>query len=83
MSRTRSLYRELKNSTTTPDFPPYQLALIAVGLGDNDEAIRLLEQAYRERFPWLIHLNPEPRLDPLGSHPRFKELVRKVGVPPS
>jgi len=78
--KARTLLRQLKESSATQYFPPYQLALIAVGLGETDDAIRLLEQAHRDRYPWLIHLNPEPRLDPLRSDPRFKELVRKVGV---
>jgi tetratricopeptide (TPR) repeat protein len=61
-------------------FPPYHRALIHAGLGDMDAAIRLLEQAHQERYPWLIHLNAEPRLDPLRSDPRFKNLVRQVGL---
>jgi len=79
-AKARTLLRELKQSPTQREFPPYQLALIDVGLGENDEAIQLLEQAHAERYPWLIHLNAEPRLDPLRSDPRFKNLVRQVGL---
>jgi TolB-like protein/DNA-binding winged helix-turn-helix (wHTH) protein/Tfp pilus assembly protein PilF len=75
-----SLLSDTKDSATKRYFPAYHRALIHVGLGQNDEAIRLLEQAHQERYPWLIHLNAEPRLDPLRSDPRFKSLVRQVGL---
>ena len=73
------LLRDAKDSTNRY-FPAYHRALIHVGLGQNDEAIRLLEQAVYERYPWLIHLNAEPRLDPLRGDPRFQNLVKKVGL---
>jgi len=74
---------EPKDSLTKRHFPPFHRALIHVGLGQNDEAIRLLEQAVQERYPWLIHLNVDPRLNPLRDDPRFKKLVRLVGLTPS
>lgn len=76
----RALLRELKESSAKHYFPPYHLALIYVGLGEKEEALNLLEKAYEDRYPWLIHLNVEPRLDPLRSEPRFKSLVRRVGL---
>jgi TolB-like protein/DNA-binding winged helix-turn-helix (wHTH) protein len=78
--KARSLLKELKGSATKNYFPPYHLALISLGLGDKDAAMELLEQAYRDRYPWLIHLNAEPRLDPLRTDPRFKSLVQRVGL---
>lgn len=76
--KARSLLSEVEKSKRY--FPPFHRALIAVGLGQYDDAIRSLEQAHQERYPWLIHLNAEPRLDPLRSDPRFKNLVRQVGL---
>jgi TolB-like protein/DNA-binding winged helix-turn-helix (wHTH) protein/tetratricopeptide (TPR) repeat protein len=75
-----SILSEPKGTSTKRYFPPFHRALIHVGLGQNEEAIRLLEQAHQERYPWLIHLNAEPRLDPLRADPRFKSLVRQVGL---
>jgi TolB-like protein/DNA-binding winged helix-turn-helix (wHTH) protein/Tfp pilus assembly protein PilF len=75
----RMLLRDLKESSAKHYFPPYYLALIYVGLGEREEALNLLERAYEERYPWLIHLNVDPRLDPLRSEPRFKNLVSRIG----
>jgi TolB-like protein/DNA-binding winged helix-turn-helix (wHTH) protein/Tfp pilus assembly protein PilF len=74
----RMLLRDLKESKNY--FPPYQLALIHVGLGEKEEALNLLEKAYEERYPWLMHLAVEPRLDPLRSEPRFKTLINRLGL---
>ena len=78
--KARTLPRELKESSSQGLFPPYYVALINVGLEQRDDAVQLLERAHRERYPWLIHLNADPRLDPLRSDPRFKDLVREVGL---
>lgn len=79
-AKARALLRELKDSSPEGRFPPYYLALIHVGLGEADDALQLLDRAYRERYPWLIHLTAEPRWDPLRGDPRFKELVGSVGL---
>jgi DNA-binding winged helix-turn-helix (wHTH) protein/Flp pilus assembly protein TadD len=76
----RMLLRDLKESSAKHYFPPYQLALIHVGLGEKEEALNLLEKAYEEHYPWMIHLSVEPRFDPLRSEPRFKALVSRIGL---
>jgi tetratricopeptide (TPR) repeat protein len=78
--KARMLLRDLKASSAKHYFPSYQLALIHIGLGEKEEALNLLEKAYDEQYPWLIHLNAEPRLDPLRSEPRFKTLVSRLGL---
>ncbi len=59
--------------------PAYDLALIYVGLRQNDRAFEWLEKAYRERSPYLTNLKVDPQLDPVRSDPRFRELMRRVG----
>jgi tetratricopeptide (TPR) repeat protein len=76
----RMLLRDLRESAAKHYFPPYQLALIPVGLGEKEEALNLLEKAYEERYPWLVHLAVEPRWDPLRSEPRFKTLISRIGL---
>jgi tetratricopeptide (TPR) repeat protein len=57
-----------------------RIALIYVGLGDPDQAMNWLNKAYDARF------NPEvlvrPTFDPLRSDARFRELRRRLGLPP-
>jgi tetratricopeptide (TPR) repeat protein len=60
-------------------FPALDIALVYVGLNEKDLAFEWLEKAVEEHSPWLIHLNVDPRFDPIRSDPRFTRLVRRVG----
>jgi len=61
----------------------YDFAIIYVGLGEAEQAFQWLERACEERsFSMLMSLKAEPRLDPLRPHTRFRDLVRRVGLPP-
>jgi tetratricopeptide (TPR) repeat protein len=72
-----------KEMATRPDLNPSanaSIALIYVGLGDLDEAMRWLNNAYDARFNPAILIRPG--FDPLRSDPRFRELRQRVGLPP-
>jgi TolB-like protein/DNA-binding winged helix-turn-helix (wHTH) protein/Flp pilus assembly protein TadD len=56
------------------------IALIYVGLGDQDQAMIWLNKAYEARFKASILLRPA--FDPLRSNARFKDLRRRIGLPP-
>jgi hypothetical protein len=58
----------------------YDLALVQVGLGDNVKAFELLTAAVQERSPRVVFLGVEPRFDGLRADPRFRELLRSVGL---
>ena len=64
-----------------PALPPYFVATFYVKLGQNDEAIKFLEKAYEERDFRMIMLSVSYEFDPLRSDPRFRDLVRRVGLP--
>ncbi len=57
---------------------PGWVAEVYISLGDNDEAMRWLEQGYKERDLWLALLRVWPRFDPLRSDPRFQDLERRM-----
>ena len=61
--------------------PPYALAVIHLALGENEEALRLLEKSLDERSIFLQgdfgSLKTDKRLDPLRRDPRFKNLERR------
>ena len=61
---------------------PYFIAVIYVGLADDDRALEWLEKAYQERHPYLILLKVEPVFDGLRKNPRFTDLQRRVGLEP-
>jgi TolB-like protein/DNA-binding winged helix-turn-helix (wHTH) protein len=70
----------------TEAFLPGTTAEIYALIGDKDRALYWLEQEYEHR-EWvslgigLDYLNTDPIFDPLRSDPRFKDLVRRVGLP--
>jgi DNA-binding winged helix-turn-helix (wHTH) protein/tetratricopeptide (TPR) repeat protein len=49
-------------------------------LGQREEALELLERAYREHDFFIIFIKAEPFFDPLHDEPRFQELVQRVGL---
>jgi TolB-like protein/DNA-binding winged helix-turn-helix (wHTH) protein/Tfp pilus assembly protein PilF len=59
---------------------PHHFALIYAGLGRNDQALVMLEQAYRQHSPMMRWLKVDPRFDKLRPDPRFQELMRRVGL---
>jgi len=58
----------------------YDLALIYVGLGENDKALESLEAAYVERSSWMIFLMVTPEFDGLRADPRFMRLLHRMGL---
>jgi DNA-binding winged helix-turn-helix (wHTH) protein/tetratricopeptide (TPR) repeat protein len=61
--------------------PPYYLATVCVGLGRADESIEFLEKAIECRDGWVTWLGVEPRFDPLRADTRFRDILRRIGLP--
>jgi len=77
----RAVLDELKRRSDQEYERKDRIALIYVGLGEKDQALAWLEKAYQDRAFNLAWLNVEPRWDSLRSDLRFKDLVRRVGLP--
>jgi serine/threonine protein kinase/tetratricopeptide (TPR) repeat protein len=60
---------------------PYYIAVAYAGLGDNDRAFEFLDRAYREQASMLQYLKIQPTLEGLRTDPRFRELVKRIGLP--
>ncbi len=61
--------------------PAASLATLFGALGEPNEAFVWLEKAYQERDPQLTYLKAGRRFEPLRADPRFRQLVRRVGLP--
>ena len=60
--------------------PAVYSAGIYAGLGDRDQTMKWLDKAYQEQTDYLINLKVDPMADPLRSDPRFKDLLRRIGL---
>jgi TolB-like protein/DNA-binding winged helix-turn-helix (wHTH) protein len=80
-SETKKIIGELKERSRHHYVFPSVFAYAYLGLGDKDQALTYLEQAYEEQDPALFYLKVGPFLDPLRSEPRFQELLRRVNFP--
>lgn len=61
--------------------PSFEVAKVYLALGDEDAALEWLETAYQQRSHSMAFLRVDPQLARLQAHPRFRELLRRVGHP--
>lgn len=59
---------------------PAILSRAYLGIGDNNQALFLLEKASAQHSNLMTTLKVDPRYDPLRSDPRFQDLMRRVGL---
>jgi TolB-like protein/Tfp pilus assembly protein PilF len=79
----QKILARLRESRAQRFTPAYSLAVVCVGLGDQDQAINWLEESYRERDGNNIAaIRIDPALAPLHGNPRFEALAEKI-VPAS
>jgi Flp pilus assembly protein TadD len=62
--------------------PPFYIARVHAGLGENAQALTLLNQAFQQRSDQLTGLRVDPAFDHLRADPRFVDLMRRVGLTP-
>jgi len=58
----------------------YRLAIVYMGLGENEKALDSLEQAVKERAPGVVHLKVSPVFNELRSAQRFQKLLTDMGL---
>ena len=76
----RRILNELIEARTSRVVSAWGIAVMHASLGDVDEAFRWLDVAIEERSPGLIVLRAHPRLDPIRQDPRYRALVRQLGL---
>ena len=74
----RRVLQTLLDTSRTAYVPKSALAVVYLGLGDDDAALHWLERAYDERDAELVMLGASPLFDPLRGHRRFRELLRRL-----
>ena len=59
-----------------------EVAAVQVRLGEFNAAFESLERGYANHEAQLVYLKVDPYWDDIRSDPRFRDLVRRVGLPP-
>lgn len=72
--------KRLKLEEVKLDGSPYDAAQALAHLGEPERAITLLEQSCDRHYSRIAYLNVDANLDSLRDHPRFKALLRRVGL---
>ena len=80
-SEANRVLADLRALSKVRSVAPYYLAIVYAGLGDHDQAFAALEQACRERSRRLWALHVVPIWDDLRADPRFRDLLRRMGLP--
>jgi len=57
--------------------------MIWTSLGDREQALHFLDEAYAAHSSVLSDLAVDPIYDPLRQDPRFTDLLRRFGLPVS
>ncbi|NOR53341.1 MAG: tetratricopeptide repeat protein, partial [Candidatus Aminicenantes bacterium] len=83
MGKTAEAYQvlnELMERSKRMYVPRYELAKIHFALGDNDQGFAWLERAYKEHESGLHGIKKDTLSDSVRSDPRFKALLKKMGL---
>jgi TolB-like protein/DNA-binding winged helix-turn-helix (wHTH) protein len=78
----RKAFRHAQQLYRLETMDPSVLIPAALGAGDKQEALTLLERAYVQHCNVMTSLKVNPILDPLRAEPRFQELLRRVKLAP-
>jgi hypothetical protein len=71
----------LKKRAETQSISPFDFAELYTAMGNADMAMNYLDTAYKEHTYEVARLQLNPMLDPLHNNARYRELVRRIGLP--
>jgi len=58
---------------------PSDVAMVHIGLGNNEQAIDWLEKAFAARSSHVLYIKQGAQFDPLRDDPRFVSLIQRMG----
>ena len=81
LEASRAELAKIEKMFRDPPVSPVLYAILYMGLGEIERAMTLLFEAVEQRDALLVYLQCEPTYDPLRSHPRYRELIGRIGFP--
>jgi serine/threonine protein kinase/Tfp pilus assembly protein PilF len=76
----KKILEEMLKGSEQAYVSPYYIGYIYIALEEDDQGFRWLNKAYEEKDSWLRYLKIEQAFDRVRSDPRFKELLKKIGL---
>jgi len=76
----RKIYQRLEARSRQRLISGENLALAAAAMGDKNLALEWLEKSVKQHVITIMFANVDPMYDALRSDPRFKEILRPVGL---
>ena len=73
----------MSGSPPAPILTLRDIAMLYAALGDHDKAMTWLEQGYEARDVGLTLIGVDPRYDSLRTDGRFRDLLRRMSLPPN
>ena len=80
--RAREILVQLEQIRAQSYVPSTSFAVVHLGLRETDRALDWLENGCRQHELPLTSIKVHPIYTPLRTHPRFRELLRRVGFAP-
>jgi serine/threonine-protein kinase len=79
--KAEAVLKQWKEIEKTKYVSNYWIAIVHAALGEKDAAFAELEKASQAHDWFFQRLKVDPFMDPLRDDPRFKDLVRRLGLP--
>jgi tetratricopeptide (TPR) repeat protein len=76
----RKVLEEMRGLLERRHVPPEFIAVVYEGLDEREQALQWFEKAYEQRSMHAFVI-PDPRLDRIRSEPRFRDIIRRMGLP--
>jgi TolB-like protein/Flp pilus assembly protein TadD len=79
-AKARAVLHELKTLSSQHYVPPFSVAMVHSALGEQNEALALLEKACDEHDVRVTLLKVDPRWDSLRANSRFAAILKRIGL---
>ena len=80
-ARAMAQIEAIKKNSLHGHVPPFNLAIVYLGLGNHARALGYQEKAYASDSQWMVWLGEDRIFDALRYEPRFKALTKKLNFP--
>jgi tetratricopeptide (TPR) repeat protein len=79
-SEARKQLADLHDRSDAAYVSSFDFALVHFALDEHEEGFRWLDRSMEERAPWLVWLRVDPMFDRVRSNPRFRDVLRGMGL---